>query len=588
MAAWASAAFDRTGRPPRSAIRFRRSNTVAIWNSNKRRTSRYRPPLLDALEGRSLLSGPAVPITGHSTFPSDVSVAMPPETSHRVTSRVDSGLAALSRRDQTAALVPAGGAANVVIRDGYRLVPVATGLDFPTAVATGPMGRVWVAESGFMPPLVPRVLQINRDGSAVPVLSGDQLPAGVLEGPLTDVTYFRGWLWITHRQKGANGWDVGAISRFRPRDPVGTFQTVLTDLPSTGDHYTEQIVFDRRGRAYFSQGTATNSSVVGPDNALPALGSWLLKAPTFHDFPAVAVALSGASYPTPPNPMGLPLPAAVTSPFRPFGSGPAAPGTVVPGASPASPQEGIIAGNGAVYSFDPFARAPAATLRLEGWGFRNPYGIGFDPFRGRDLFVSNNGADVRGSRPIDNDLDDLFALRPGSQPEFFGWPDFFHDPRTGAPLSVTDPRFATGGVPVRPALDPAFTAGLQVQPALAELDFHSSANKFDFSASRRFGAVGDLFIAETGAFVPITGAAQFAGYKIVRVDPRTGRVSDFLVHPDPTPAGIFDPAGFNKPIDVRFRGDRMFIVDFGVLEPGLDLMQPNTGKLWVVVPSRSR
>ena len=38
----------------------------------------------------------------------------------------------------------------------------------------------------------------------------------------------------------------------------------------------------------------------------------------------------------------------------------------------------------------------------------------------------------------------------------------------------------------------------------------------------------------------------------------------------------------------RFRGDRMFIVDFGVLEPGLDLMQPGTGKVWVVTPGRPR
>jgi len=530
----------------------------------------FRPTAFDVLEERSLLSGGA---------------SLAKELGHHATViRAQRGGSSLQQP-----LVQATGAAsNVQIRRGYSLQAIATGLNFPTAITFGSRQRIWVSESGFMPPLVPRVLQINRDGTTTPVLSGDQLPTGMFEGPLTDVTFNRGWLWVTHRQKGANGWDVGAISKFRPENPVGTFTTVITNLPSAGDHYTEQILFDRRGRAYFSQGTATNSSVVGPDNALPALGSWLLKAPTFHDFPAMDVTLSGASYSTPANPMGLPLPAAVTSPFRPFGSGAAAPGTVVPGASPAQPQQGIIAGNGTVYSFDPNAADPTSTLRLEGWGFRNPYGIAFRPSRRNQLFVSNNGADIRGSRPINNDLDDLFVVRTGTQPQFFGWPDFFHDPQTGAVVPVTDPQFAVNGIPVQAALESKFSSGLQTRPAVAELDNHSSANKFDFSSSRRFGAVGDLFIAETGAFVPITGAQQFSGYKIVRVNPQTGQSSDFIVHPVATPAQIFATGGFNKPIDVRFRDDRMFIVDFGVLEPGLDLMQPGTGKVWVVTSGRSR
>jgi hypothetical protein len=47
---------------------------------------------------------------------------------------------------------------------------------------------------------------------------------------------------------------------------------------------------------------------------------------------------------------------------------------------------------------------------------------------------------------------------------------------------------------------------------------------------------------------------------------------------------IFEPSGMNKPIDVKFRGPEMFIVDFGVLEPSLNLMMPNTGKIWRVTP----
>ena len=58
-------------------------------------------------------------------------------------------------------------------------------------------------------------------------------------------------------------------------------------------------------------------------------------------------------------------------------------------------------------------------------------------------------------------------------------------------------------------------------------------------------------------------------------------MTDFIVNEGDTAEEIFDPASFNKPIDVKFRDDVMFIVDFGVFEPGLDLMQPGTGKVWV-------
>jgi hypothetical protein len=95
-------------------------------------------------------------------------------------------------------------------------------------------------------------------------------------------------------------------------------------------------------------------------------------------------------------------------------------------------------------------------------------------------------------------------------------------------------------------------------------------------------------VAETGSFIPITGATEFAGYKVVRVNRRTGQVSDFIAHPeDSTADEIFDPSGFNKPIDVKFRSGLMYIVDFGVFEPGLNLQQPGTGKVWVVSHGKS-
>jgi glucose/arabinose dehydrogenase len=481
---------------------------------------------------------------------------------------------------------------NVKIHGGYSMEALARSLDYPTAIAFC-SDKIWVCEAGVIDPsLPPKIKQIDSAGNVTTILSADMLPAGTFLGPLTDVTFHDGLLWVAHRQTGVNGWAVGAISKFNPANPVATFTTVIRNLPSSGDHYTEEIVFDSSGRLFFSQGSATNSSVVGADNWFVTL--WLPLFPTFHDFAAVDIVLNGDAYQTVfPFPLD-PTASLLTSPYMPFGTGPVTPGTVVHAATPGTPQEGIIAGNGAVYSFNP--ANPLATLHLQGWGFRNPYGIGIDPFNPTQLFVTNNGADTRGietngqfqiveSRPIDEDFDDLFTLNISGNVEFFGWPEFFHDPDSGEVLPVTDPEFCEE---LPPGLCPRFVFAehfrnsLTVQPAFTELGYHTSANKFDFSTSAAFRFVGDVFVAETGSFVPITGAEELVGYEVVRVDRDSGRTQDFISHIHNTVDGIFQPEGFNKPIDVKFKNDAMFIVDFGVYEPGLNLQQNGTGKVWVV------
>jgi hypothetical protein len=131
-----------------------------------------------------------------------------------------------------------------------------------------------------------------------------------------------------------------------------------------------------------------------------------------------------------------------------------------------------------------------------------------------------------------------------------------------------------------------FRAKLKVQPAFAEVTFHGSSNMFDFSRTQAFGFNGDIFISQTGAGPPGTGATDLAGYKVARVDRETGQVSDFIFHTctDNTTACraiIFEPEGLNRPIDVHFRGPEMFIVDFGVAITGT----VGGGKVWKVAPS---
>ncbi len=130
------------------------------------------------------------------------------------------------------------------------------------------------------------------------------------------------------------------------------------------------------------------------------------------------------------------------------------------------------------------------------------------------------------------------------------------------------------------ALSNSFRATLTVQPAFAELENHSSANMFDFSPNSGFGFMGDIFIAETGSIPPGTGATSLVGYKVARIDRSTGTVSDFIAHSSSDVATIFEPSGFNKPIDVKFRGVSMFIADFGVFAPATPTA--GTGKIWMV------
>jgi hypothetical protein len=515
---------------------------------------------------------------------------------------------------------------------------VATGLNFPTAM-TFYRDTIWVTEEGTATS-PPAVKQIDNMGNVTTMLTATMLPdAKSLVSPLTGIVFHRGWFWLIHRQTNstnAPGVPVGVISRFQASNPVGTFQTVIAGFPSFGDHPNSQIVFGDDGLAYINGAAPTNSSVVGPDNG------WAPTTPTLHDFPGMDIELSGIGYqtliPFALDPAGGTPAAKITEPYMAFGGGTVPARTVVKAPTSANPIQGIIAGGGTVYSFDSDAANPASTMRLVAWGFRNPYGIGFDPFNPKLLFVSNNGADVRqttingqlvvrGSRPIANDFDDLFVVRIGEDRDndkgqdskdkgsdgrgipFFGHPDYFHDPVTRQPLPVTNPLFCPSGfVPPPPpvtvvksgqcsqfAFSDQFRDTLKVQPAFAEIEKNASANMFDFSRTEAFGYKGDIFIAETGAFPPGTGATVLSGYKVARIDRSTGLVTDFVSHPNCPSASMLcqntifplnqqgNPVldAFNKPIDVRFRGPEMFIVDFGVLLPGT-YNSPNSGKIWKV------
>src|SRR5215469_3031956 len=126
---------------------------------------------------------------------------------------------------------------NVTVLPGYSITAVTTGLNFPTAM-TFYQDTIWVSEEGTATS-PPAVKQIDNKGNVTTKLTASDLAPGTIVSPLTGIVFGRGWFWLIHRQTnsaGAPGVPVGVISRFKPNDPKGTFQTFIAGFPSFGDH----------------------------------------------------------------------------------------------------------------------------------------------------------------------------------------------------------------------------------------------------------------------------------------------------------------------------------------------------------------
>lgn len=438
--------------------------------------------------------------------------------------------------------------ADVALPSGYRIEVVAQGLSFPTGVTFDDQGRVYVVEAGYAYGEVittPRLLRVGASGQIEVVATGTN-------PPWNGVTYHEGAFYV------AGGTLVGGqISRITLD---GQVRPLVQNLPSFGDHHTNGPVVGPDGLLYFGQGTATNSGVVGPDNA--DFG-WLYRHPRFHDVPCEDVTLLGRNFTS-----GNPLTAAsgdraTTGAYVPFGT-PTTAGQVIPGKVPCG---------GAVMRVSP----QGGTLEVVAWGFRNPFGLAWSP--AGQLYVVENAYDVRGSRPVFGSGDVLWHVQPGT---WYGWPDF-HGVR---PLTAEDQYRA----PDKPA--PGFVLKHATEPPspTALLGVHSSSNGMDFSRSPAFGHVGEAFVAQFGDMAPGVGKVLSpVGFKVVRVNVETGVIEDFAVNRDPHgPASKIGSGGLERPIAARFSpdGSALYVVDFGVMTIGED-PQPkkSTGVLWRITRS---
>jgi len=452
---------------------------------------------------------------------------------------------------------------------GYRLEHLLSGLTFPTSVAFDAQRRVYVVDGGFAygPTYTPaRILRLPAERLLEPhqaplaaemaeVVCGDGL-----SGPVTGIAFHEHRLYVAHR---------GRISVV---EPDGSLRHLVSGLPSLGDYQNNKLAFGPDGRLYFGQWTATNSGVVGWDSHRYG---WLRRYPEFCDIPGGDVTLVGQNFTT-PHPLMPDGPLATTGAFAPFGTA-TRPGQVVRGALPCT---------GAVMRCQP----DGTDLELVAWGLRNPFGVAFT-LDGR-LFVTEDGPEVRGSRPIGNGApDNLYEVRLG---DYFGWPDFYGGlPVSDLALDPTVDRVSSGQsepglLLARP--EPLLRDAPPIaRPPLARFAPHATPGGFDLAHGTAFGFDGDAFVSLFGDISPFAsgGAVMRAGHGVARVDLITGTIYPFLTAtPASSTASSDSPPALEpfRPVDARFdpTGAALYIVDFGAVELNMheSRVHPGSGSLW--------
>src|SRR2546428_4802900 len=332
-----------------------------------------------------------------------------------------------------------GNGENIVVPSGFEVSVFAKGLNFPTAVAfrgDGPRFEVFVLESGHgLPsrcndetsplvggelsatnPFTPDILVFDQSGSplrgplAKPTTSG----AGLLpHGPAIDIAFEKGFeggrLFATDSNQSIRTAGFNNSSRIVTVDPqTGEVTPFISGLP-TGDHPAEQITF-KDGWIYWSQGSTTNSGVVGRDNGGGA---------NQPDIPCQDIVLSDNLFSSGGTPE---VKTSGYSPFRTDNRG----NTITPFTG--ALHHGVC--DGAILRARHDSRRPENTIEPFSWGYRNPYGIRFAPqdhaLRG-GLFVTTNGEDYRSDRPVNNAPARIHTAQqnPDGSPDFHGWPDRF-------------------------------------------------------------------------------------------------------------------------------------------------------------------
>lgn len=421
--------------------------------------------------------------------------------------------------------IPPPDPAAAFVPEGYRVEVVASGLTYPSSVEFDDQGRMFVAESGYVYGDEAAPARVLRIGGPDDI----EIIADQLNGPVTDLLWHNGELFISHK---------GKVSVLRG----GKLTDIVTGLPSEGDHHNNQLTAGPDGKIYVGQGAVSNSGVIGIDNFV---FGWLGKYPKLHDVPAQPIEVREKRF-TSLNPLKLSTEQAGllanTGPFQGFGD--SGKNRIPSSDKPTS----------AVFRFNP----DGSEFEVYAWGLRNPFGLAWGP--DGNLYATDNGYDERGSRPIANAPDSIWVVKQGA---WYGFPDF------AGGIPVTDRRFNP-----EKAAAPAFLMKNHppVEQPLVNLRPHVAVAKIDFSPSSQFGYEGQMFAAEAGDMQPVTGNEPGrAGFDVIRVDPRTGATEPFF-RAKPETLGEKDleyvtTPGPKRPVDVRFSKSEnaMYVADIGAI-----------------------
>ncbi|HXM80634.1 MAG TPA: hypothetical protein VN929_01785 [Burkholderiales bacterium] len=515
---------------------------------------------------------------------------------------------------------------DIVVPPGFEVSVFAKGLNFPTAVAFRGDARrfeVFVLESGHgLPsrcndetspvvggelsatnPFTPDILVFDQSGNprtknpvlAKPTKSGVGLQP---HGPAIDIAFEKGFnggrLFATDSNQAIRAPATNAqnnSSRIVTVNPeTGDVTPFITGLP-TGDHPAEQITF-KDGWIYWSQGSTTNSGVVGRDNGGGA---------NQHDIPCQDITLSGNVFDSGGG--------VTTSGYSDFGthrtSVKAFDGATGPGIC-----------DGAILRAKVNAKNPKSTIEPFSWGYRNPYGIRFAPddhaLKG-GLFVTENGEDERGARPTNNSPDRLQLAqqnRDGS-PDYHGWPDRlgFLDSTQAVFNPVGGPGddnpAAVVNKPVQHVLafpPQPITAPLALEPAdvaIVGLDF--VPNSFVHGPVKRGAALagreGDFGFSKANGTPEEGHDIQLINFSRPG-EPLQLQLQRFAHNSTFEQAFVSGIHGINRPVDLKFGPDDCaYLVDYGAVRDfgqsdsasrfqvagdGPLLQIPRTGVIWKI------
>jgi hypothetical protein len=536
---------------------------------------------------------------------------------------------------------------DIVVPPGFKVSVFKTGLNFPTGIAfkgNSQHFEVYVLESGHgLPsrcndqdssivggafsstnPFTPDIKVFDQAGNLLrgplgkPTSGGGFQPAG----PAVDIAFERGFqggrLFASDSNQSLRTAGNNNSSRIVTVDPItGKVTPFITELP-TGDHPTEQFAFDGRF-IYWSQGSTTNSGVVGRDNGGGA---------NQQDIPCQDIVLSQNLFDSGGGKM--------TSGYSPFGTD-ARGQTVKAFASAKHP--GVC--DGAILRAQLNAAHPEETIEPFSWGYRNGYAIRFAPNNhplAGGLLVGEDGADERGARPSSNAPDSLQLARQNDDgtPDYHGWPDRYgflpssqavFNP-VGGPgddlcVPANTPSGCTAasvalitqpGGPDTPIKDVLDHPPQQITSPLAIEAADSSFTGIDFvpkSFARdpvEDGAVlysleGDFGFSRANA----TDPAPEAGHEVKLINfnargdkPLALKIQRFAHNKEFEQSFVNGSAGFNRPTNVRFGPDGCaYVVDYGAVRDfgqsdpdakfitagdGPLVQIPGTGVIWKICP----